>query len=244
MNKIACLIVACALAATGLPARAAFHFMQIEQVIGGVNGDNTAQAIQLRMRTGGQNIVSLTRVRAWDATGLNPVLLLDITADVAGAAAGSRVLLTTPSFNAGMVAGGHPGFTGDFTLAVPIPASYLAAGKVTFEDDGGTIYWSLAWGGASYTGTNLGSTTNDADGNFGAPFGTGLPTAGRQGPLFTGPASAVSTNNLADYALSADPATVTKNNGSSFTVVPEPGLAAFFGAVALGAFLFTRRRAR
>jgi hypothetical protein len=29
-------------------ASAAFHFMQIEQVIGGVNGDTTAQAIQLR----------------------------------------------------------------------------------------------------------------------------------------------------------------------------------------------------
>ncbi len=216
--------------------------MQIEQVIGGVNGDNTAQAIQLRMRSAGQNIVSLSRVRAWDATGLNPVLLLDIIANVSGSAAGSRVLLTTASFDAGMVAGGHAGFTGDFTLAAPIPASYLAAGKVTFEDDSGTVYWSLAWGGAGYTGTNLGSTTNDADGNFGAPFGSALPTSGRQGPLFTGAASAASTNNLADYSLSADPATVTKNNGSSFSVVPEPGLAAFFGAVALGALLFTRRR--
>ncbi len=36
-----------------LPAQATFHLMQIEQVIGGVNGDTTAQAIQLRMRFAG-----------------------------------------------------------------------------------------------------------------------------------------------------------------------------------------------
>ncbi len=40
--------------ALALPAQATFHFMQIEQVIGGVNGDTTAQAVQLRMRPAGQ----------------------------------------------------------------------------------------------------------------------------------------------------------------------------------------------
>ncbi len=40
-----------------LPAQASFHLMQIEQVIGGVNGDTNAQAIQLRMRFAGQNLV-------------------------------------------------------------------------------------------------------------------------------------------------------------------------------------------
>ena len=33
-----------------LPAFASFHLMQIEQVIGGVHGDTSAQAIQLRIR--------------------------------------------------------------------------------------------------------------------------------------------------------------------------------------------------
>ncbi len=36
-------------------AHATFHFMQIEQVIGGVDGDTTKQAIQLRMRSLNQN---------------------------------------------------------------------------------------------------------------------------------------------------------------------------------------------
>ena len=35
-------------------AQAGFHLMQIEQIIGGVNGNNAAQAIQLRTRSGGR----------------------------------------------------------------------------------------------------------------------------------------------------------------------------------------------
>ena len=47
--------IAVAVAGTA-PAHATFHFMQIEQVIGGVNGDSTAQAIQLRMRSAFPNL--------------------------------------------------------------------------------------------------------------------------------------------------------------------------------------------
>ena len=39
------------LVALASPALATFHEMQIEQVIGGVDGDPTAQAIQLRIVT-------------------------------------------------------------------------------------------------------------------------------------------------------------------------------------------------
>ena len=40
------------------PAFATFHLMQIEQVIGGVNGDTSRQAIQLRMRQAAARICS------------------------------------------------------------------------------------------------------------------------------------------------------------------------------------------
>ena len=42
-------VVAMMLVLGAPPADADFHLMQIEQVIGGVNGDTAAQAIQLRM---------------------------------------------------------------------------------------------------------------------------------------------------------------------------------------------------
>ncbi len=197
--------------------------MQIEQVIGSVNGNTAAQAIQLRMRSSGQNLVSSTSLWAADAAGGNRVLLLNIASDVAVSTSGSHILLATSAFTTAMQAT-QPSFAPDFTLATPIPASYLAAGRLTFEVDGGTvatpgtIYWSLSWGGANYTGPNTGDLTNDANANFGPPFADPLPSSGAQGIHFTGAATAASTSNLADYALTANPATVIKNNGGSFTL--------------------------
>ena len=196
-------------------AFASFHLMQIEQVIGGVNGNTAAQAIQLRMRTTFQNLVSNGRVRAWDAAGLNPVLIIDMTTDVANSLTGDRVLLCTPAFAASTT----PACVPNFLMTNPIPASYLAAGRLTFEDDFGTIYWSLAWGGASYTGSNTGSITNDADGNFGPAFAGPCPKTTLQALKFTGAATVLSTNNAANYALTSGAAVFTNNARTNFTVV-------------------------
>ena len=228
------------LAASTAPA--AFHVMQIEQIIGGINGDNTAQAIQLRLRGGGQTVVSSSRLRAWDAAGLNPVLLIDMTTNVTNGLTGDNILIASASFNTIMTTAFGAGYVRDFTLTNLIPASYLNGGKVTFETDGGFIYWSLAFG--AYTGTNTsGDTTNDADANYGAPT-VALPTASRQGVRFTGAASALSTTNVADYALTADPASVRNNARTSYVVAPEPTSAALLaaGALGLGGLAFSRRR--
>ncbi len=220
-------------------APAAFHIMQIEQVIGGINGNTSAQAIQLRMRSAGQNIVSQTRLRAWDSAGQNPVLLLNITDDVDNSNGGARILLTTPAFDSLMSS--VPGYSTDFTLTTAIPEFYLTGGKITFEDDFGTIFWSLAFG--NYTGTNTGDFTNDPNGNFGPPA-PALPTNSRQGIRFTGAASAASNTNALDYALTANPASLTNNNGNIFVAIPEPASAALFaaGVMGLGSLLFARRR--
>jgi len=191
-----------------VPAGASFHFMQIEQVAGGFCGVRDAQAIQLRMRAAGQNLTAGAVLIAYDSAGNNPVTLLTLPGNVANGAAGARVLLATPNFS---FAGGP---TPDFVLANPIPVSYLEAGKVVWGFST-TVYWSLAWGGASYTGTNTGVIDNDADGNFNPPFPGVLPHLDDDAVRFTGTAGAASTNNAADYALSASPATFTNNAGSS-----------------------------
>lgn len=193
-------------------AHATFHEMQIERVVGGVNGDVTAQAIQLRMRIAGQNFVSQARIYAWDATGSNPVLVKDLAADVANGAVGSRVLIASASMAA------YLNVTPNFTMSQLIPPSYLAAGKLTYEDDLGGVLWSFAWGGAAYTGDDTGDITNDADGNFGPPFASPLPTAGTTGVFFTGAAGALSTNNAANYAISGSNITLTNNAAQSANV--------------------------
>src|SRR5712671_6985861 len=93
-----CFLIVAGLFLLSLPASASFHLMQIEQVIGGVNGDTTAQAVQLRMRFGGQNFVGSTELIAYDAAGNNPITLVTIPSMVTNGAAGSRILITTASF--------------------------------------------------------------------------------------------------------------------------------------------------
>lgn len=197
------------------PALGSYHFMQIEQVIGGVNGNTAAQAIQLRMRVNAQNILNKASLYAVDAAGQNPVLLIDFTTDLSGAEAGDRVLAVTADF----VRYTSPEVQADYILTAAIPASYLAAGSLIFENDEGTLLaWRLSWGGSGYTGDTTAALTNDDDREFGPPVAGPLPSEDLRALLFQGDTSAKSNNNLADYALTADPVVFTNNGGATFTV--------------------------
>jgi hypothetical protein len=212
------ILAALASLALALPVHASFHLMQIEQVIGGVNGDTTAQAVQLRTRALNENFVSGSRLIAFDAAGNNPIILLTFTSNVANNAAGSRILITTASF-ANYETSPIPS---DFTMTNPIPASYLAAGRLVYQRPtymGGNALWSVSWGGAGYTGPNTGTMDNDADGNLAPPFDGALPSSSTSALLFNGAASAMSTNNAADYSVTAGAATFTNNAGNSTSLI-------------------------
>jgi hypothetical protein len=214
------------------PASATFHLMQIEQVIGGVDGDATKQAIQLRYRSSFQNLLSNARLNVRDAAGANPVLLIDFTSNSAVTANATRILCATSNFGSSL----SPAVTADYQLTNPIPVSYLAAGSLTFEDDIGTIYWRVSWGGASYTGPKTGSITNDSDGQFGV-WPSELPSSTNQALLFQGTAAAASTLNQNDYAVTAGGAQFENDDGSKGTVqtlVGTPG-AGVVASIALGA---------
>jgi hypothetical protein len=202
---LAAVATAAALAA-GSPAAGSFHLMQIEQAVGGVCGNTESQAIQLRMRFPDQEFVAGKQLKAWDAAGVNPIVLITFPNNVAIADLGSRILAVSGAMAA--TAGLHA----DFTLSQRIPDSYLRAGRLTFEDGFGTIYWSLAWGGAAYTGSNLGNATNDPDGNFGPQVGGLLPFNTAQSLRFSGAAGDQSTSNLVDYALSNGAAQLVNND--------------------------------
>lgn len=193
-------------------ARASFHLMQIEQVIGGVNGDTTAQAVQLRMRSGGQGFVGGTKLVVYDAAGDNPVTLLTFPSNVSNGA-GVRILVTTANFASHEASP----IASDFTMMNSIPASYLAAGRLAFQS-GNTIYWSLSWGGSSYTGSNAGAFDNDGDGNFGPSFAGALPSSSMAALRFSGNVSAPSTNNAADYARTSGAAIFANNAGAAATL--------------------------
>ena len=209
------LLVVSALVALGTrPAGAAFHLMQVEQVIAGVNGLTSFQAVQLRMRATGENLMSNARLIAHDAAGANPIVLIAFPTNVTNAAGGSRVLVGSAGFSTATI----PALTPDFTFTNPIPDSYLAAGSLTYESNTGIIYWRLSWGGAAYTGPGTGSATNDADGIFNPPFAGPLPSTSTQALHFQFAASALSTNNANDYMLTSSAATFTNNAGQTGTI--------------------------
>ena len=155
------------------------------------------------MRTSFQSQVQNARLIARDASGNNPILIKDITAPVANSNTGDHVLIATSAMAT------YLSVTPDFLITTPIPASYLAAGTLTFEQDppSSIIYWRLSWGGAGYTGTGAGSTTNDADGNFNPPFGGPLPSSSTQALRFRFAATSASITNLNDYQLTPGAAT-------------------------------------
>jgi hypothetical protein len=203
-----------ALALPGAPALASFHLMQIEQVIGGVSGDVSQQAVQLRMRAGGQNLVQFARIRVRDAAGANPILLLDFTAQVPNGVLGDRVLVASEDFAL------RQGPAPDFVMTGAIPPAYFAGGQLSFEADGGDVLFSLCWG--SYTGPTTGTTDNDADGQFGPCVPGPLPSSTRSALAFLGSASAPSTSNAADFASTPAAASFTNNARATATLVLPP----------------------
>lgn len=198
---------------------ASFHLMKIEQVVGGVHGDVSAQAVQLQMRAGGQRFLASSRLVAYDAAGENPVVLIDFESSVDNGSLGDRVLVVSPGFDPALT---DPPLVADFVMTGAIPESYLDAGRITFENNSGSrVLWSLAYGGSAYTGDTTGDLDNDLDGEFGPAYPDPLPTGDASGLLFQGAASDRSTNNADDYDLS-DPAVLTNNARASFTIVGAP----------------------
>jgi hypothetical protein len=190
---------------------ASFHLMQIEQAIGGVAGDVSQQAVQLRMRAGGQNLVQFSRLRVHDAAGANPVLLVDFTTQVPNGLAGDRILVASAEFMA--LQGPAP----DFLMSAKIPPAYFAGGRLTFESDGGDVLFSLCWG--TYAGPTTGTLDNDADGQFGPCVPGLLPSSSRAAMRFGGNASAPSISNAADFALTPEAAVFGNNARASATLV-------------------------
>jgi hypothetical protein len=168
-----------------------------------------------------------------------------------------EVLLVTSA----MAAKTTPAVTADYTMN-PIPASYLAAGSLSFETaGGGATYWRVSWGGAAYTGPDTvvagtGAVANDSNGHTAPPFPGPLPSSSAQALHFTpacsltDPNTSLSTNSAADYAPTTGSATLKNNAAASFVVgLPIPTLpeaARFLLPVLLGfgvlAFAYKRRR--
>lgn len=202
-----------------LPARATFHFMGIEQVIAGVAGDRTAQAIQLEMRADDQDHVVDARLRVYDANGRNPILLIRFPRNVAHSSSNARILITSPSFRRYTETACRP----DFLMQHLIPASYLAAGKIAYEDARtGDVLWSFSWGGDNYKGSNAAVSTNNQSRDFGPAVPDALPTDGLSAYVDNNVLQPI-TSDSNDYGLNDGRSTFTNNAGQTFKIARPIG---------------------
>lgn len=202
-------------------AQATFHFMQIQKVIGGVNGNTDAQAIQLRMRLVGQNFLNgQARLVAYDATGTNPVIITSFPPPDPAGGSCREILIASDDFALETT----PAAARDYAMNNLIPPSYFAAGSLTFENSTGTIvYWRISWGGDSYTGPTTGDIANDGDGEFGSPVLGQLPSTDLNALEYISPCPpGTSASNDVDYALTVDGADFTNNSGDNFDVTGPP----------------------
>ena len=202
-------------------AQATFHFMQIQKVIGGVNGNTDAQAIQLRMRLVGQNFLNgQARLVAYDATGTNPVIITSFPPPDPAGGSCREILIASDDFALETT----PAAARDYAMNNLIPPSYFAAGSLTFENSTGTIvYWRISWGGDSYTGPTTGDIANDGDGEFGSPVLGQLPSTDLNALEYISDCPpGTSASNDVDYALTVDGANFTNNAGDNFDVTGPP----------------------
>ncbi|HXZ84916.1 MAG TPA: hypothetical protein VEI82_05455 [Myxococcota bacterium] len=223
---LAPLLLALPLLSAPAPAFAAFHLMQIDQVIGGVGGDTTAQAVQLRMRTTLQNQLSGdAQLVVRDGNGADPRVLSTFPMPNPTQGTCLAILLATDSFTAKTSPAAVPNYT-----MMPIPASFLAKGTLTFETLGGaTTYWRVSWGGFDPNGVMSGVAGgfNDDNTTTAPSTSVALPSTSAQALAFTPPCGTTSTTSAAQYAVTASAAVFTNNAGATFTVQqppPVPGL--------------------
>ena len=209
------LVLAGLLAVT--PAYAQYAHVQIEMVIGSVDGDPSLQAVQLRIGEAGDNALAGMTVVASDATGANPVTICTIPSNVGNGALGARVLLCSNA----MLGRLAPFITPDFLLSTPIPTSYLAAGSLTLDmpGDGMGPLWRLSWGGASYSGSGAVELINDSDGECNPAYPNSIDGVVGRGVKFKFDPGTPSTTNANDYASKQGADQVWNNAGDQATII-------------------------
>ena len=202
-------------------ADAAFHCMRIHAVMGGFNGNNNIQYVELRMDVGGQTALAGHKIQFFDATSPVPVLKAEFTFPLgtlplgANGAVGDSVLIATSEFYTNV--GVSPG-PSDFTFKVaPDPNAnttgpdalhpvQVPGGKVVFA--GAVTDFNCLLGAPPADSVSYGGAT----GLF-PPAASALPNPGTLQALRLSNLNLVPTNNSTEYSLQTVSA-------STFSVTP------------------------
>ena len=126
-----------------------FHLVEINKLMVGYNGNMNIQAVELKMISAGQNLVSGTSITVYDSTGALKGTLGSFASNLPNGVAGDRILCATAGFRDAF------GITPDLLITAGI---FKVTGQVAFEKVGCLIN-SLAYGNVPVPLTGTTSAT-------------------------------------------------------------------------------------
>lgn len=188
-------IVILTLAASGGVAYATFHCMRIHAVMGGFDGNNNIQYVELRMDIGAQNFVGGHTIEFRDAAGTLKATFTFPT-NVTNSATGDSILVATQEFNAAAT-----GSTADFTFSMANTVGANGGDPLhPVQGPGGKVTWAAGFSNCALT------TPVDSVAYGGAPADYGTPAVALPNPsdnraLRLSDLSTSPTNNSTEYSL-------------------------------------------
>ncbi|MGH9197913.1 MAG: hypothetical protein ACRD1T_19495, partial [Acidimicrobiia bacterium] len=156
MKDLRLLILAVAMLLAGLfgqaqqEAHAAFHLMRIHAVMGGLNGVDTIQYVELRMCSSSQQFVAGHTIRFYDASSSTPVAIFTFPDNDTNGSLGDSILIATADYAQNHIGPGAGGSGGeaDFVFSdgsVPgWPSNTTGTDRLTpVQSTGGKIQFAL-----------------------------------------------------------------------------------------------------
>ena len=187
-------------------ANAAFHLNEITKVMVGLNGNNTVQAVELKMLASGENLVTGMSIKVYDGAAVQRDSLGSFAASVPNGIAGRFILCATDNFAKIF------GITPDLRIK---PGLLVGTGQVSFEKPGCFVN-SLAYG--SVTTPKTGTTSAAA---LPTDLATALVRTIDDGTATFCPlAEDAAARFQLQSGTSGTPITFTNNSGVSVNVFP------------------------
>ena len=209
-------LLALGILAAPLPARAAFHFSVISEILTSYDGDASVQAVEIEMLSSGQTLTANSVLAAFAANGDYVADALVVPADVGTGGAGRNWIMGTTAFETAS------GLQVDFEFAPGLPVAggmvcWGAPGLVPPADPGS---WDHTLPSNYVDCIAYGSYAGPTNGFIGTP--TPLTAAGHSLRR-----ESETHDNATDFAC-ADPADLENNAGdaaalAATTPCPEPG---------------------
>ncbi|MBI4570329.1 MAG: hypothetical protein HY723_00125 [Chloroflexi bacterium] len=195
-------IVVGLMALNGRSAYAAFHCMRIHAVMGGYNGTDTIQYVELRMNLGGQTFIGTHQMKFYDAAGTLKATFT-FPGNVLNGLNGDSILVGMVEFDANTT-GGNADFTFSNANTVganggdPLHPIQSPGGKIEFAPGFDNCDADLV--------ANPGEVDTVGYGGAATPFGSSapaLPSPSDNRALRLGNINPAPSNNSTEYSLQA-----------------------------------------